>query len=535
MNISESNARRESSFIESVNPATLESVGRVEATDPEQVEQHVRTARQGYLEWRSVPIKKRAAVLKRAQALMLQHAEDLARTITLEMGRPFTESMVLELQSTADLTGYYAAHARRFLNERRIPLHNVFFMMRKSRIHFEPLGVMGIITPWNWPLLIPMGCIVPALLAGNAVVFKPSEQTPMTGSKIRDLFVDAGVPDAAFQVVQGKGAVGAALVHSSVEKIFFTGSTEVGQRVMEGASRSWKKAVLELGGSDPAIVCDDADLDITSSGIVWGGFSNCGQNCNGIERVYVQDRVWDPFLQRVIEKMKRLRVGNGMDPGTDIGPLASHQQVLKMESIVRHALKQGAELLLGGKRVPELAGHFFEPTLLHWPGSLQAPFQEEIFGPVMMVTPFHTDQEAACLANHSPFGLAASVWTENKRRGEALARQLESGTVMINDAIVSFGIAEAGWTGIKKSGVGWVHGEKGLDEMVNIKYVNRDPLSRTQKFWWFPYTPAMMQGIKSGMAFLYGTGVLKKLRLIPGILKFFTGYLAVNRGKEEKW
>jgi len=528
-------AQKADAFIESVNPATLESVGRVEATDPEHVERHVRTARQGYLEWRSVPVKKRAAVLKRAQALILERAEDLARIITLEMGRPFTESMVLELEATADLTGYYAAHAVRFLNERRVPLHNVFFVMRKSRIRFEPLGVMGIITPWNWPMLISAGCIVPALLAGNAVVFKPSEQTPLTGSKIRDLFVDAGVPGAAFQIVQGKGAVGAALVHSSVEKIFFTGSTEVGQRVMEGASRTWKKAVLELGGSDPAIVCDDADLDITSSGIVWGGFNNCGQNCNAIERVYVQEEIWDPFLQQLIEKTKRLRVGNGMDPSTDIGPLASHQQVLKMESVIRHALKQGAELLTGGRRIPGMSGHFFEPTLIHWPGSLPAPFQEEIFGPVMTVTPFSADADAVRLANCSPFGLAASVWTENRRRGEALARQLECGTVMINDAVVSFGIAEAGWTGVKKSGVGWVHGEKGLDEMVNIKYVNRDPLSRTQKFWWFPYTPAMIQGIRSGMAFLYGTGWLKKLRLIPGVLKFFAGYLAVNRGKKEKW
>ncbi|MBN1893968.1 aldehyde dehydrogenase family protein, partial [bacterium] len=185
-------------FIESVNPATLEPVHRVRATAPAEVEGHVLEARRGYLKWRSIPLKKRASVLRKAQALMLERSEDLARTITLEMGRPFTESLVLELESSLDLTGYYAKHALRFLRGRRVPLHNVFFIMRDSRIHFEPLGVMGVITPWNWPLLIPAGCIVPALLAGNAVVFKPSEQTPLTGLKIRDLFVDAGVPESAF-------------------------------------------------------------------------------------------------------------------------------------------------------------------------------------------------------------------------------------------------------------------------------------------------------------------------------------------------
>ncbi|MBN1895873.1 aldehyde dehydrogenase family protein, partial [bacterium] len=259
------------------------------------------------------------------------------------------------------------------------------------------------------------------------------------------------------------------------------------------------------------------------------------QNCNSIERVYVQESIWTRFLDLLTGKMKRIRVGNGMDPGTDMGPLASAEQLHKVESIVRHAEKQGAELLLGGRRVAGLDGHFFEPTLLHWPKNMQAPFQEEIFGPLIMVTPFSSDEEAIRLANHSPFGLAASVWTENRRRGEALARSIQSGTVMINDSVVSFGMPEAGWTGVKMSGVGWVHGEKGLDEMVNIKYVNRDPMSRTQKFWWFPYTAATAQALQSGMAFLYGTGVMKKIRLIPGILRYFAGYLAVNRGKKDKW
>jgi len=519
--------------ITSINPATLEILGEVEITPPEAVEGIVQKAREAFPKWRDAGLKERATRIRNVQQLLLERSEDIARLITQEMGRPLTESLVLEVQASLDVTGYYAKRAHTYLDDRRVPLHHLLFMRRKSTMHHEPLGVLGIISPWNWPLLIPMGGIIPALLSGNAVVFKHSELTPLTAVKIQALFTDAGIPESIFQIVQGGSEIGKALVGSSIEKIFFTGSTEVGKEVLRQASHTLKKSVLEMGGSDPAIVCDDADLDITSSGLIWGGFSNCGQNCNGIERVYVHEKIADELITLMTEKIQRLRIGNGMDTETDMGPLASEAQRIKIEAIIEMAVEMGAEVTLGGRRI-ERTGYFFEPTLIRWDKSLLQPMDIEIFGPIIYYTPVSDDDEAVRLANRSKFGLAASVWTENPKRGNAIARRIEAGTVMINDSIVSFGMPEAGWTGIKNSGIGWVHGGKGLDEMVNIKYINRDPQSHTQKLWWFPYSEGMIRGMKAALAFLFSKNLWKKTASIPRVLQSFTSYLLLNRKRNDK-
>ena len=522
-------------MLRSINPSTLDVVGEVGATRPEDVEGIVRRAQEALPEWENLGLKRRTQILRRAQGLLLEEAEDFARLITFEMGRPYTESLVIELEASIDLIGYYANRAPKFLKTKRVPLHNIFFKRRKSALHFEPLGVLGVIAPWNWPLLIPLGFIVPGLLAGNAIVFKHSELTPLMAVRIRELFLKAGVPEPIFEVVQGRGDVGAALVDAPTERIFFTGSTEVGRKVMEHASRSLKKAVLELGGSDPAVVCEDADIDIASSGVVWGGFSNCGQNCNSVERVYVHESVLDRFVESAVEKTRRLRIGDGMDAATDIGPMASEAQIRKIESLVRRARERGGKVLCGGGRLTALKGYFFEPAVILWSRSNPAPADEEIFGPVLYVTPVSSDDEAVRLANRSCFGLAASVWTGNGRRGEAIARRLEAGTVMVNDVVVSFGIPDVEWTGVKMSGVGWVHGEKGIDEMVNIQYVHRDPQNRIQKYWWFPYTAKMVEGMKAGLTFLFGSAVVPRIAAVPTLLKHFTAYLLLNRKRKDKW
>jgi acyl-CoA reductase-like NAD-dependent aldehyde dehydrogenase len=522
------------SKLQSLNPSTLEVVGEVDCTRPEAVADIVRAARDGFPAWRDLGLEKRTKVLENARKLLLERTDDFARLITLEMGRPYVESVVMEMEASVDLLGYYVRKAPKFLKDKKVPLHNIFFKRRKSHIHFEPLGVLGVIAPWNWPLLIPLGFIAPGLLAGNAIVFKHSDLTPLLAVKIREVFLDAGVPEPVFQIVQGRGDVGAALVDAPTERIFFTGSTDVGRRVMEHASRSLKKAVLELGGSDPAIVCEDADIEIASSGIVWGGFNNCGQNCNGVERVYVHESVADRFIQRIVEKTGRLRVGDGMDPDTDVGPMASEAQMKKMESVVRAAQARGGKILCGGKRTPKLKGYFFEPTVVLWSRSNPAPADEELFGPVLFVTPVSGDDEAVGLANRSCFGLAASVWTKDGGRGERIACRIESGTVMVNDVVVSFGIADAGWTGVKMSGVGWVHGEKGLDEMVNIQYIHRDQQVHTQKFWWFPYSGKMIAAMKAGMRFMFG-GILDRAKAAPAALKHFAAYLVLNRRRKDKW
>jgi acyl-CoA reductase-like NAD-dependent aldehyde dehydrogenase len=520
--------------LESINPATLEIVGQVEKTPVEEVESVSKSARKGFLEWSSINLKTRVEVIKRAQILFMERKEAFAELITLEMGRPLPESMVLEVEATLDLLGYYSKKGKTYLKDRWQPLHNPFFWRRKSRYRMEPLGVMGIISPWNWPLLIPMGCIVPALVAGNSIVFKPSELTPLLGGRIRELFLDAGVPKGAFHVIQGSGPIGSALVKSSVDKIFFTGSTDIGRKVMRQASENLKNVVLELGGNDPAIVCEDADLEISSSGVVWGGFNNCGQNCNSIERVFVNEKISEEFIRKVIEKVSKLKIGNGAEPDVDVGPLASESQLIKIQDIIKCSIEEGCQVLLGGEKAEVKKGYFFQPTVILRNKDMPYSPDLETFGPVVYITPVKNDEEAVTLANNSSFGLAASVWTDDRKRGNRIAHQLESGTVLINDAIVSFGIPEANWTGIKDSGIGWVHGEKGLDEMVNMKYINRDPQSHTQKFWWFPYNIQMVKGMIAGMDLLYSKKIGKRLAAIWPVLKNFASYLFINRNKGGK-
>jgi succinate-semialdehyde dehydrogenase/glutarate-semialdehyde dehydrogenase len=526
--------KNSNSKIASTNPATREIIDRVTITSQTEVNNLAERASQAFPSWRDKGYEKRARIIKNAQQLLLEKSETFARLITQEMGRPYVESLTIEIPGTVDLMGYYAKRAEEFLNTQSLPLHNLFFKRRKSTIHIEPLGLLGIISPWNWPLLIPVGCLVPALLAGNAVLFKPSEITPLLSIKIRELFLEAGVPEDILQIVQGYAPAGRALVDSSVEKVFFTGSTEVGQKIMTHASNSLKKVVLEMGGSDPAIVCADANLDNCSSGILWGGFNNCGQNCNSIERVYVNKHVYDRFINALLEKLDQLHIGNGMDVNTDIGPLATEMQLAKMVSIVKKAEEQGGRILAGGNVLNVERGYFFEPTVILWDRSLPPPSDEEIFGPVIYTTPVVDDHEAIFLANRSSFGLSSSVWTSSLKRGELIAQRIESGSVMVNDSVVSFGIAEASWTGIKKSGIGWVHGKKGMDEMVNFKYIYGDPQFRQQKFWWFPYSNKMIIAMKKGMIFLFGKSLRKKICALPQTLKHFFSYLVFNRKRNDK-
>lgn len=522
------------SLITSINPATKEIIGQVAITSLQSVNNSVERAWQSYPAWRDIGYKKRAQIMKNAQQILLEKGEMFACLITREMGRPYVESLAIEVSGTVDLIGYYANKAKEFFCDQSLPLHHLFFKRRRSTIHIEPLGVLGIITPWNWPLLIPVGFLVPALLAGNAVIFKHSEITPLLSIKIREVFLEAGVPDEILQIIQGYAPVGRTLVDSSVEKVFFTGSTEVGQMIMSQASQSLKKIVLELGGSDPAIICADVDLDNCSSGILWGGFNNCGQNCNSIERVYVNKSIADHFIDSLLEKMDQLRIGDGMELHTDIGPLATEMQLAKMVSIVSKAEERGARILKGGKILNTGKGFYFEPTVILWDRSMYGPVDEEIFGPIIYVTPVVDDHEAIHLANKTSFGLSSSVWTSSIKRGELIARRIESGSVMVNDSVVSFGIVEASWTGIKKSGIGWVHGKKGLDEMVNIKYICVDTQYRMQKFWWFPYGRKMIVAIKKGMVFLFGKSLRKKLVALPVTLNHFFSYLFFNRKRKDK-
>lgn len=518
----------------SLNPADLTEVGQVQITAPEDVKRVVDWARGVQTSWQETELEERLHILKRARDLLFRNVYALAELITQEMGKPIAESFSAEMEASLDLFDYYLRHAARWLKTQRVRLHNPVFRRRRCWNVIEPVGVFGLITPWNWPVLIPLGTIVPALLAGNAVVFKPSEYTPLVGRRLWEIFREAGLPSGVFEIVYGARETGEALVESGIDKIFFTGSTQVGRRVMAAAAKRLSQVVLELGGNDAAIVRKDADLDYTTSGLLWASFNNCGQNCNGAERIYVHEQVLPEFLDLFLQKIDKLRIGPGLHEETDLGPLATPHQREKIEKLVEKAIKRGAQLLCGGERPAGFSGYFYRPTVLLWKNIQEEPEGEEIFGPVACVVPVRNDEEAVRAANRSRYGLTASIWTRNTAEARKMARKLRTGTVLINDMVTSFGFPEAGWTGQKESGIGWVHGEKGFDEMVVIKFVTEEPQARTQKSWWFPYSEQVRTGMERAIRFLYSPNLWERVAALPGTVRNFAPYLLFNSRKREK-
>ncbi|MFZ0181261.1 MAG: aldehyde dehydrogenase family protein, partial [Candidatus Dormiibacterota bacterium] len=380
------------------------------------------------------------------------------------------------------------------------------------RILRDPHGVIGIISPWNYPFSIPATESLSALVTGNAVVLKPSELTSLNALQLASLLHQAGVPEDVFQVVIGDGSAGSALLNAGIDKLVFTGSVGTGKRIAQAAAARLLPVVLELGGKDPMLVLDDADVDVASSGAVWASFANCGQACLSVERCYVHRSLYEAFLEACVQKTKRVRVGDGSDPQTDVGPMIHEQQLRNVEAHVEDARRRGARVLTGGSRLPHLGPKFYAPTVLADVNHAMHIMREETFGPVLPIMPFDSDDDAIRLANDSDYGLAASIWTQNRARGETLARRIEAGTVMVNDAVACFGISEAPHGGVKASGMGRTHGRFGLEEMVRIKHVDSDRLPRLKQVWWYGYGEAFMRQMEGFVDLMFARGSGRRLR-----------------------
>lgn len=508
----------------SINPATLEVIAEIETTPLEEVYRISKVAQEAFKKWASTRIDERLALLKNAREILYKNRDEIAKLITLENGKPIVESYSMEIFPTLDLFDFHIKNAKRILKPKRVRSQIPLFWVKRNYIYFEPLGVVAVISPWNYPLLLPIAPIISALVAGNCVIFKPSEYTSLIGLKIYEIFKEAGFPEGVFNIVIGYGDVGEALVNSEVDKISFTGSTKTGRIIMQNAAKKPIPVSLELGGKDPMIVFDDVNIELVSSAAVWGAFANAGQTCVSVEVCYVHEKIFDVFVEKVVEKTRKLKIGNGLDPDVEIGPINNEKQLIIIENQIKDAISKGARILTGGKRITpkdkngnELKGYFFEPTVITDVNDSMLLMKEETFGPILPVVKFSDEEEVIQIVNSSEYGLSASVWTKDRKRAERVVKKIRSGSVLVNECVVHYGDAKAPCGGVKSSGFGRVHSEFGIYDMVNVKFGSYDFIS-PHRLWWFGYDIGLLRTIKKSIDFLYSRSVIQKIKSAPHLL-----------------
>jgi acyl-CoA reductase-like NAD-dependent aldehyde dehydrogenase len=495
-------------------PGTGKLVGEVRVSSAADVLDAVQAARAAQAAWARRPLAERRDVLLRFRDLLLARAEEFSDHITRENGKTRNESLFMEVLPVADAASWYATHARKLLRDEKIPLH--LFPHKKSYLRFYPRGVIGIISPWNYPFSIPVGDALSALMAGNAVVVKPSEFTPLILEKTRALFEEAGLPRGLFAVVQGRGEIGAKLIESGIDLVVFTGSVATGKKVNVAAAQRMIPCVLELGGKDPAIVLPDADLDAAARKVAWGAFANSGQTCASVERVYVHESVAQPFTEKVVQVARGLRQGDPNGHDVDIGAMTTDMQVEIVRRHLDEAKARGAQVLSGGKVTTTPAGgRFIEPTVLTGTTPDMAIVREETFGPMLPIMTYRTEEEAVRLANDSSYGLSAYVFTRDRKKADRIANQLIAGTVMHNDTLYTHAAPETPWGGVKSSGLGRVHGKHGMRDFCEMRHVNLERFD-FPAFWHYPYSRKRWSlGLRVYRTVL-GRGVAGRLRALFG-------------------
>lgn len=491
----------------SYDPATGAEVGRVRQMGKAEVQDVVDASRQAFAEWKNSSFRERRALIMRARAVILAEMDEIAHLISRESGKPFSEAIALEIAPVLDLMQYFARNTEKMLRPAKIDIGLFKLLGRSSKIVYHPLGVVGIIPAWNYPFSIPLGEAAMALMAGNSVVIKPSELTPLTGLKIGEIFDKADAPENLVQIVTGDGRAGAALVDAAPDKIMFTGSVATGRKIAEAAAKNLTSVVLELGGKDPMIVFEDANLELAAGAAVWGAFCNSGQMCSSVERLYVQEPVAEKLTALIVERTRNLVQDTGDKETTSIGAMSSERQLQIVEDHVESFREDGAEILTGGRRNADLEGLFYEPTVIARANNEMRAMREETFGPTLPIATFTTEDEAVRLANDSEFGLTASVWTQDISKGKRVAQKIEAGSVSVNEVSYTHGIAQTPWGGFKNSGRGRTHGREGLMELVQSQHIHVNRMTFLPDPWWMPYSAEAVKTFR-GFAKYFATGSL---------------------------
>lgn len=489
------------------NPATGEIVTTVPDLDAAAVAEMAAKGRAVQPAWESIGFEGRARVLRRAQKWLIDNSERVIATIVSETGKTFEDAEFAEVAYAANAFGFWAANAEKFLADEKVKSSQLLVKGKKLITRYRPLGLIGVIGPWNYPLTNSFGDCIPALAAGNAVILKPSEVTPLTSMLMAEALRECGLPEGAFQVATGRGGTGAALI-DNVDMIMFTGSTRTGRKVAEEAARRLIPCSLELGGKDPMIVLSDADLDRAANLAVYYSMQNAGQTCISIERAYVEAPVYDQFVGMVSEKVRALRVGEPKGPGSvDVGAITFPPQLDTIKAHVADAVAKGAKVLAGGKVKEGVPGRFFEPTVLTDVDHSMEIMTEETFGPTLPIMKVADEQEAIELANRSPYGLGASVFTRDTERGERVARALHTGAANVNDAMINYTVLEMPMGGAKASGLGSRHGAGGIRKYCAQQAIVVTPrLALKREVHMFPYKAKTTRLVMRFFKFMYGRG-----------------------------
>jgi len=474
-------------MIKSINPATLEINGEVEETSLEKIDGIYESSRIAQKKWAKLSIDERAKRIIKLNEVISEQFDEISLLISKEVGKPPSEAFINEVYGVADSTFYYYSTIKEVLGKaEQISLGFYEALNKKSFLLYKPIGVISVIGPYNYPFAIPVQQIVQSLLAGNSVVFKPSSETVLVGKKIQEIFDRLDLPENLIQTVFGSGSKIGNFLIDNADKVLFTGSTSTGKKIMERAAKTLTEVSLELGGKSAMIVFPDADIERAILAALWGAFTNSGQVCAAIKRLYLHSDIYDLFLNKLVELTKKLKQDIPTKPNVDVGAMINEEQLNLVDKIVKVGLEEGTKILTGGRRNPNLKGYFYEPTILTNANNSMQVVQQEIFGPVLVVLKFNDEKEVIEMVNDNQYGLTNSVWTKDVKYGQKIAEELDTGTVMINEVVYTFALAATPWGGTKNSGIGRTHGKLGFYGVAKPLHINIDQY-KGPDLWWMPY------------------------------------------------